>query len=200
MAHCARLGAVAYRAGGSRGFATTRAWRWGNPVAGTFGSKTPEIQETPLEIPKPNSGEFTSVAVGTNHSAFVCDGEVYSWGSKEYGVLGHSGVDNRNPMKVEFDGVPLAVSLGDYHSSILTTDGKLYNWGWGGSFLGGVGALGLGSKTGTDLPTFVDTLDDIKVAEKNWKENFRGAPRKARENYVFISKIYVFPYQKLDFD
>ncbi len=43
---------------------------------------------------------FKNVSVGLNHSAFICGDNAYSYGGKEYDVLGQNASDNNSPAKV----------------------------------------------------------------------------------------------------
>lgn len=45
----------------------------------------------------------------------------------------------------------------------VTNDGVLYTWGWGGSFLYGAGALGLGHRNSCALPQKVDFFEQRLV-------------------------------------
>ncbi|KAG8457012.1 hypothetical protein KFE25_004411 [Diacronema lutheri] len=47
------------------------------------------------------------------------------------------------------------VSAGDFHSAAVTACGRLFTWGYGGSFLGGPGGLGHGSMRSVARPTAV---------------------------------------------
>ena len=50
-------------------------------------------------------------------------------------------------------GVPLAaVACGDFHSAALDEQGRVYTWGWGGSYFGGYGMLGHGIGRGKKTP------------------------------------------------
>eukprot|EP00753_Platysulcus_tardus_P022526 PLAT9738.1.p1 GENE.PLAT9738.1~~PLAT9738.1.p1 ORF type:complete len:426 (+),score=186.57 PLAT9738.1:38-1315(+) len=111
------------------------------------------------------------VAAGASHSLAVTDdGRVWTWGEGKYGILGHGGSDDEaTPRLVEaFEGVEMArVSGGRWHSAALSTDGELFSWGWGGGWMSGVGALGLGDKDDQAAPVLVDALLDggVRIAD-----------------------------------
>ena len=57
------------------------------------------------------------------------------------------------------EGVAVAsVACGDSHSAAVTSDGKLYTWGWGGSLWSGSGLLGHGDGTSHTTPKLVESL------------------------------------------
>jgi alpha-tubulin suppressor-like RCC1 family protein len=66
-------------------------------------------------------------------------GELYTYGSGNWGVLGH-GVEKDvrfdKPQLVEYfskKGLKvLDIALGEYHSFALTEDGNVYTWGYAG--------------------------------------------------------------------
>ena len=57
------------------------------------------------------------------------------------------------------EGVKVAsVACGDSHSAAVTSDGKLYTWGWGGSLWSGSGLLGHGDGASHTTPKLVESL------------------------------------------
>jgi len=125
-------------------------------------------------------GKVSAVACGPNHSAFVTDGRLYTYGSNKYHQLGWAPAapaagDGPEGEKAEGaaagagaepgeviieaeDGHRprvLQVALGGFHSAAITEGGLLWTWGWGGSFWSGAGALGQGSRESIVTPTLV---------------------------------------------
>jgi len=110
----------------------------------------------------------TAAACGSNHSAFVVDGQLYTYGSNKYDQLGRevgegasSGIGAAPaPVLLEMEeGQRLGiqqVALGAFHSAAVTEDGALWTWGWGGSFWHGAGALGHGTRVTAASPTLVN--------------------------------------------
>ena len=90
------------------------------------------------------------VACGTNHTLAVDgDGAVWSWGKSDFGKCGHGDdADCKAPARVAaLAGVDVvAVACGESHSLALDGDGRVYSWGWGGSWLSGGGQLGSGGR------------------------------------------------------
>ncbi|EKX46207.1 hypothetical protein GUITHDRAFT_56024, partial [Guillardia theta CCMP2712] len=84
------------------------------------------------------------IACGWQHCLVLTHvGAVFSWGFGGYGALGH-GVkySRKEPQVVDalLGRLVLSVACGSYASSAVTTEGRLYTWGWGRS-----GILGQGS-------------------------------------------------------
>ncbi|MCH2156666.1 MAG: hypothetical protein MK080_11775 [Opitutales bacterium] len=139
-------------AGGSRVFAATHdgaLYGWGNSAAGALGladDGSEFSQRTPA--PVPGVTDVRSVAVGLFFSV-VCleDGSVLASGSDFLEVLGNGTGSNTRQFAPVFiqegPDLPLTgiqkVVAGAYHTLALTTDGRVYSWGYNG-----VGQLGLG--------------------------------------------------------
>ena len=72
-----------------------------------------------------------------NTGAISDEGKAFSWGSSEYCELGDGTDISKNyPVAVYMSGalkgkIPLQVSAGGSLVNMITTDGKLYNWGHG---------------------------------------------------------------------
>lgn len=112
----------------------------------------------------------SAVACGPTHSAFIADGVLHTGGSNSHGQLGwdeseQTGTSSSSScpgfrtvtLEAEDGYCPsaLSVSLGGYHSAVITEGGALWTFGWGGSFWGGAGALGLGTSESRPRPTLV---------------------------------------------
>jgi len=105
----------------------------------------------------------SNTACGSNHSAFVVDGKIYTYGSNKYSQLGHESSGEHNPGLVELDGGSRTrqVSLGSFHSACVDEDGSLWTWGWGGGFLHGAGGLGHGSNESLTAPVRVEQFAEM---------------------------------------
>lgn len=110
---------------------------WGYAANGCLGVG-PTLSHTvaPTTVPLfPALGiQVSSVACGRLHTLALTDNGVYSWGSSKYGQLGlGTTVQCPQPQLVEALSHETIVSVfaGQYHSMALTSDGRLYTWGWG---------------------------------------------------------------------
>jgi len=144
-------------------------WHWGGG-GGFLADADSEISKSPVLFE--DTTGVTAAACGATHSGFVANGRLFTYGSNKYSQLGRavsSGEVDNTPGPVSFgdEAAPVSsVSFGESHSAAITTDGALWTWGWGGSFWGGVGALGQGGKDTVESPRkvqqFVDTEEAVK--------------------------------------
>lgn len=75
----------------------------------------------------------TNLACGHFHYIAIGQAGVYAWGRGPLGVLGHGGEDDEaRPRIVDvLAGEAISsVSAGPYHSAAVTSDGRLFMWGW----------------------------------------------------------------------
>lgn len=102
-------------------------------------------------------GEFHTCAVSTN-------GELYTWGDGAHkaGLLGHgTDISHWIPKRISgpLEGLQVAfVSCGTWHTSLITTTGKLFTFG-DGTF----GALGHGNRETVLYPREVESLAGLKI-------------------------------------
>jgi E3 ubiquitin-protein ligase HERC2 len=97
-------------------------------------------------------------------------GQVYSWGSGDFGRLGHgSSLPHTSASLIEIlrDKNIRKVECGERHSCALTADGALYSWGYGGD-----GQLGHGDFQVQTLPALITGLRskhiiDVVCGEKH---------------------------------
>jgi len=147
-----------------------RLWRWGAKE----GSKL--SQDNVVEVSsKPTLMEefsgVTSAACGSSHSAFVRDGQLYTFGSNKWNQLGRDADRGASsigtgaaPEPVEFEAPDgssprvLSAALGAFHSAAITEGGKLWTWGWGGTFWYGAGALGHSGNEGALTPVLLENF------------------------------------------
>ncbi|WZZ37311.1 hypothetical protein YC2023_020712 [Brassica napus] len=119
---------------------------WGRNQNGQLGLGNTEDSLVPQKIQAFEGVRIKMVAAGAEHTAAVTeDGDLYGWG---WGRYGNFGLGNRNdrlvpervtsasdhlvPHKLEALGnsVISQISGGWRHTMALTSDGKLYGWGW----------------------------------------------------------------------
>ena len=54
-------------------------------------------------------------------------------------------------------------ACGNFHSLALDKSGRVYSWGWGGSFMTGVSGLGHGDAKTQKMPKQIDTFQNERV-------------------------------------
>ena len=145
-------------------------YTWGHNSSGELGLETKDTKYTPQEVDINGSGilgdegTIKQASLGRYHSsAITTDDEskdhLYTWGFNWDGQLGLGITESKNtPQEVDINGngalgdeeTIKQVSLGGYHSSIITTDdlGKnhLYTWGFND-----LGQLGIGTEVQQQL-------------------------------------------------
>lgn len=128
-------GIVAIAAGGNHDLALTRTgdvWSWGDNYYGQLGNGTTNSSQTPQKV----SGlqDIVDIAAGVSHSLAVdFSGNVYAWGGNDNYQLGAENIKGSNlrPALVPTVKKAAQVAAGNGSSMALTTDGKVYTWGYG---------------------------------------------------------------------
>jgi len=107
---------------------------------------------------------IASIAIGQNDAAAITtDGVLYMWGPNDHGQLGLGDeTERREATKIPFpEGVKIAsVDIGGAHTLAVTTEGRVYAFGFNSN-----GQLGLGDKTKRLKPTLVEALEDHKIIQ-----------------------------------
>jgi len=155
-----------------------RLWRWGATTSGMMSQQeAAEASKDPSLIE--DFRGVSTAACGSSHSAFVVDGQLYTYGSNKYSQLGWdppeadaAGPLGAGPAPVVVEAEDghqpsvLQVALGAFHSAAITEGGALWTWGWGGGFWYGAGALGHGGRETAPRPTlvrnFVEQGEEVK--------------------------------------
>jgi len=128
-------GAVA--AGGSHSLALKpngEVWAWGANNYGQLGDATTSQRKSP--VPVTSLSGVTAIAAGASHSlALKSDGKVWAFGSNAYGQLGVGATPSQSSTPVQVAGLTgvVAVSAGANHSLAITSDGRLWAWGYNGN-------------------------------------------------------------------
>jgi alpha-tubulin suppressor-like RCC1 family protein len=111
-----------------------------------------------IQTQNANSLLIASVSVGETHTLAVTNqGRVYAWGRNEYGKLGDGTTTDRNtPRLINVPNLQSResiahVSAGSSHSLAVTTQGRVYAWGWNG-----YGQLGDGTYNDRLTPTLIN--------------------------------------------
>jgi len=106
------------------------------------------------------TASIKSIAVGATHVLALCrEGNVYAWGSNQYGQLGHQ--RNRydgQPTLLEMPEKITALAAGTHFSLALAESGNVYAWGWNG-----FGQLGVNDTQPRSTPTKVLGLQGVQA-------------------------------------
>ncbi len=111
---------------------------------------TPSYTSTPQPTATPTVSlniNLIKVSLGGKHSAaLTSDGQLYIWGDNEYGQLGDgSKNDSNSPINItsQFnltDGEYISqIALGYYHSMALSSQGRVFTWGFNQNYELGTG-------------------------------------------------------------
>ena len=127
-----------------------RLYMWGKNNSGQLGNGTEVSETSPIDITNQFdlvAGErLVDISLGKNHSsALTSSGRLYMWGYNYFGQLG-DGTNQRKTQPIDItSAISLnlneyieAIEMGGQHTSILTSEGRVYVWG-----LNNYGQLGL---------------------------------------------------------
>eukprot|EP00117_Sycon_ciliatum_P037423 scpid39914/ scgid0031/ Probable E3 ubiquitin-protein ligase HERC4; HECT domain and RCC1-like domain-containing protein 4 len=113
-------------------------YTWGRAQRSVLGHGDEKDQKVP-EVLVPLLGRNVKLmALGKLHTIALIesddeDGEIYSWGSGQYGRLGHGNLHDRFlPLRVAGDlsGVDIVhIACGEFHSAAVSDKGELFTWG-----------------------------------------------------------------------
>jgi alpha-tubulin suppressor-like RCC1 family protein len=118
-----------------------RIFMWGRNEYGQIGDGTITNRSIPKDITSQfnlNAGEnITSISLGASHSsAITSEGRIFMWGSSDYGQIGDGTITNRSIPKditsqFNFNSGEIITysSLGGLHSSLITSEGRVFMWG-----------------------------------------------------------------------
>lgn len=85
----------------------------------------------PAHVPIPSSSPIIQVCCGLHHTAaLTAAGEVYCWGSNQYGQLGTGDLQPISaPVQVKISGVASQIAAGSNHTVILSSNGIVFTFG-----------------------------------------------------------------------
>jgi alpha-tubulin suppressor-like RCC1 family protein len=95
-------------------------------------------------------GNITDMSAGKKHvMALSRSGRIYTWGSGEYGELGHGSIHRqvKEPKQIQHEATFVSISCGNDHSAAVDSKGNMYAWGQNFDR-----QLGLYKKTESKLP------------------------------------------------
>ncbi|CAN6854693.1 unnamed protein product [Brassica oleracea] len=137
-------------------------WGWGR--YGNLGLGDRNDRLVPERVTSTGAEKMSMVACGWRHTISVTySGALYTYGWSKYGQLGHGDLeDHLVPHKLEALGnsVICQISGGWRHTVALTSDGKLYGWGWNK-----FGQVGVGDNIDQCSPVQVRFSDDQALVQ-----------------------------------
>ena len=143
-----------------------KVYSWGANFGGQLGLGDSVDRSSPQLIQGALAGKtIVSISAGLAHAmALASDGTVYGWGNNLYGILGDGTTTTRlSPVAMNTAGTLLAgktitaIQCAHYHNVVLTSEGKLYSWGFNGN-----GKLG----DGTDVDRLAPVAVTGSLADK----------------------------------
>ncbi|CAO2832421.1 unnamed protein product [Amaranthus hypochondriacus] len=137
-------------------------WGWGR--YGNLGLGDRKDRLVPEKVSSINGIKMAFVACGWRHTITVTtSGTLYTYGWSKYGQLGHGDFeDHLTPFKLEAlsSQIISQISGGWRHTMAVTSEGKLYGWGWNK-----FGQVGVGDYTDRCSPVQVSFPNDQKVLQ-----------------------------------
>ncbi|CAO3702342.1 unnamed protein product [Rhizopus stolonifer] len=117
----------------------------------------------PVPIKSMIDKDFVDVISGGLHSfALTPEGDLFSWGCTDEGVLGREG-KNDEPVKVEIEEKFVKLAAGDCINMALTSEGNVYTWG---TYRGADGAFGFSpTSSQQNTPLLFDSLGKETIAD-----------------------------------
>jgi uncharacterized repeat protein (TIGR02543 family) len=146
-----------------------RVYAWGFNGFGHLGdgTTTERTRPTLITFSGLQAGEtIHTVNAGSSHSlAVTSNGRVYAWGNNNNGQLGdETRTERTRPTLITFSGLQAGetihtVNAGSSHSLAVTSNGRVYAWGFNG-----FGHLGDGTRTERTSPTLI-TFSGLQAGE-----------------------------------
>jgi uncharacterized repeat protein (TIGR02543 family) len=118
-----------------------RVFTWGSNGNGQLGNNTTTTSYVPIEITNQfvlsGDDKIIQISMGVNHSSALSSaGRVFTWGYNIYGQLGNETISTSlvpieitNRFGLSDDDQIIQLSMGAYHSSALSSIGKVFTWG-----------------------------------------------------------------------
>jgi alpha-tubulin suppressor-like RCC1 family protein len=134
---------------------------WGSNFHKALGTAEPADASRPTQLPY--FQDAITVAAGyANTACITAAGDVYIWGDNRFGKSGGGGDSSvvDRPVKVDLGGqLGAQCCLGSLYSAVVTRDGTVLTWGYGGA-----GNLGHGDRRSVTKPTVVESLRRVPIA------------------------------------
>jgi RCC1 and BTB domain-containing protein len=164
-------------------------WGWGEH--GQLGQGSLDDSCVPKKVVFDDSDlSIAQLACGDRHCLVRTEsGDVYTWGSNEFGQLGIGQYDEiiSSPrLLTSLAGMIITfVAAGDRHSAAVTSTGALFTWGCGAE-----GQCGHGDYNDCDMPSLVESLAGVYIVKVFCGHNFTVALSKENDIYVFGNSSY----------
>src|SRR5262249_31385061 len=129
---------------------------WGDNSLAELGDGTTNPSALPVLVN--GLSDATAISAGQNATCAVRKtGQVFCWGSNDWGKLGVGNNDALMPVPTPVVGLSDAVqvSVGQFHTCAVRSNGEVACWGFGSN-----GALGDGASTTSNVPVTVQGLTD----------------------------------------
>ncbi|KAL7402017.1 hypothetical protein ABVT39_008232 [Epinephelus coioides] len=160
---------VQIAAGGEQSFALSVSggvFGWGRNDCGQLGLGDTTDRNTPTPVHCLNMKKSIHISCGKDHTAVLTKtGAVFTFGSGQYGQLGHNSFSDelRPQLVADFGGAKVTrIACGRHHTLVLTDSKKVYSFGCGEQ-----GQLGHGEESHQSvlLPVQLpqDTTDDAQI-------------------------------------
>ncbi|KAI3990988.1 hypothetical protein MKX01_026172 [Papaver californicum] len=137
-------------------------WGWGR--YGNLGLGDRNDRLVPQKVTAVYGQKMVLVACGWRHTISVCaSGSLYTYGWSKYGQLGHGDCEDQlipHQLAALRNAVISQISGGWRHTMALTSDGKLYGWGWNK-----FGQVGVGDNVDHCVPVLVKFPFEQKVVQ-----------------------------------
>ena len=165
-------------------------WSWGWGAHGQLGLGDTQDREIPTIINELTNQKIISLSCGDRHSfAITAGGQVYGWGSNEFGQLG-CGKKGDTLLSPRIIGglaglVIVSISSGDRHSAAVTNTGSVYTWGCGGD-----GQCGHGNYLDAARPKLVEALIGRCIIDVKCGHNFTMVLTSSHEVFAWGNNTY----------
>jgi len=131
-------------------------WAWGQNAQGQLGDGTVVAKSSPVAVGLLTNWSKVTKSSVLNSFAIKTDGTLWGWGENSTGSIGDGTLTNKSsPVQIGAStwtivATASTVTIGQQATYAITSDGKLYSWGFNN-----VGQLGLGDTTNRTSPVQV---------------------------------------------
>ncbi|CAN0285211.1 unnamed protein product, partial [Discosporangium mesarthrocarpum] len=139
---------------------TGELYTWGGGMYGKLGHGNEKGHPQPSRVDYlvEEGVRVTQIACGSRHTVVLTDkGQVYTWGDKENGVVGHTDSDGHQHVPRILDSLRgkrvKQITACGFHTAALANEGEVFTWGEGK-----FGRLGHGTERNQLVPRMVEAL------------------------------------------